>query len=153
MGFFVSCISDIQLKMACLRNGLIVSCMISNTSSLLGQRRVQRSFLGLFLAWQRSLHFGRNTHTECGRVMEGAWEHHFRALRLRCLRLRLRHPLGMLRKQLLALPDPPPQVVPIGAGSAELQRMAQWYKRGSAQSSIESSVTYSRSNEPQRTAQ
>ena len=58
-------------------------------------------------------------------------EHHFRNLRLR--RMRLRRPLGVLRKQLSTLPDPTPQAVPVSAGTEELQRMAEWYKNSSSQ--------------------
>ena len=66
------------------------------------------------------------------RMKQWKWEEHqFRYLRVR--RMRLRRPLGELRKKLSAMSDPTPQAVPVSVSTTELQRMAEWYRSRSPQ--------------------
>ena len=68
------------------------------------------------------------------------WEkHHYRYLRLS--RMRLRRLRGALRKQLSAMPDPTPRVVPVSVDK-ELQRATDWYRSLSLQGNGESSAPY-----------
>ena len=66
------------------------------------------------------------------RMWKWKWEEHqLRYLHLR--RMRLRRPLGALRKQMSTLRDPIPQVVPVNVDTEELKRIAYWYKSSSSQ--------------------